>query len=200
MFTSIIDNKNYFSNCIVCQKPLHFYVAGYQKTPFHIEEYIYCKTKIKDCFLISCNKKCPFKINILTNEILKGEHLLEEMLAIHLDFYLKCPTCVFQINFHFKQNQLIDGKILPSSSVLKEELVYHFHDKKISVHTGYEKMYKYSIGSSIYHVNNSLSPDADSSTYIYSGRSFMKLPRLNLKKFKNLKKLNNYINTLLILT
>lgn len=198
MFTSISDTQNHISKCIICQKPLHFYVAGFRKIPFYVEDYLYCKTKIKDYFLISCNKQYPFKINILTNEILKGSEVISELLSTHLDFYLKCPTCVFSISFSFLQNKLIDEKYLPMSNLLKEELVYSFKNKKTCIHTIYEKKYKYTLGSVTYNKDRiHFYNDKSLSTYIYSEKGSLTLPGLKLNNFKNIKKLNNFVNTLL---
>lgn len=198
MFKSISDSQNHISNCIICHKPLHFYVAGYRKAPFYLEDYLYCKTKIKDYFLISCNKKYPFKINILTNEVLKGSEIISDLLSTHLDFYLKCPTCAFSIGFAFIQNKLVDEKYLPTSSLLKEELVYFIKNKKISIHTIYEKKCKYTLGSAMYSTHHShFYNDKPVSTYIYSETGSFTSLELNLKKFKNIKKLNNFVNTLL---
>jgi hypothetical protein len=178
-FASISDCYNYISNCIICKKSLHFYIAGVKdKYSFYPNSAVYCKTKIKDCFLISCNKNFPFKINILTNEVLKGSNYIEEMISNYLSFYLKCSTCNFRIDFGFIENKLIDNSFFPKTLLCSEELISTLDNKKL-------------------YINNTYRATTDSTFIHYSGLA-ISLPKINLNKFKNIKNLNKFIKTLLI--
>ncbi len=192
-FATISDCQNYISNCIICKKPLYFYIAGIKnKYSFYTEGFLYCKTKIKDCFLISCNKNFPFKINILTNEILKGASCVEDIVSSYLDFYLKCTTCNFRINFQFSENKL-HNNLLPKILFSSEELIYILKNKKVFINTSYQMKRG---GSNA--TNSKIEYNDSFFTFVHCGTESIDLPRLNLKKFKNIKKLNNFIETLLI--
>ncbi len=178
-FRSIFDCQNYISNCLICNKSLCFYITGVKdKYSFYPGRALYCKTKIKDCFLISCNKNFPFKVNILTNEILKGIDFFNEMISNYLSFYLKCPTCNFRIDFGFIENKLIDNCFFPEISLCSEELIYTLNTKKVYLNNSYRKPV--------------------STTFIHYSGLAISLSKLNLNKFKNIKNLNKVIKTLLI--
>lgn len=199
MFNNIADNINYIPNCIICGKLMQFYFSGFLKFPFRPKQFVYLKTRIEDNKIISINKKYPLKIDISSNEIISGYEILdkygEDLLSSYIDFYKKCPTCLFQINFNlFKKEK---DNLFPRSSLLREEMGYFLKPKiKLHIFNHYENEYVYSVGKT-FSITNISNKNSSKVTYIYANNKYLNCENINLNKFNNLKKINNYIKTLL---
>lgn len=201
MFNNIYENINYINSCVLCKKKLDYYLCGFNKAPFLSNYFLYSKTKLENNILFCTNKKLPVAINIVSNEVLEGADLLQEMLHAHLDFYKKCTTCNFQINFLFYNKNLIDGKYLSSSSPLKEELVYTSAGKKVYINSNYKKNYDYVFDRHIVSLRTPahlLDNKNECNTFIYYNKKNYTITKPILHKYKSYKEINNFIKTLML--
>jgi hypothetical protein len=198
MFNNIEEIYKNTPHCLLCKKPMQFYIAGYQRIPYYSQEYVYLKTKIEDNLLKSLREEYPVTINIRTNEILQGQQLISNLLISHFDFYQTCNTCTFQINYQFL-SRYINGNLLPTAALLKEELVYTINSKKVVIYSHYDDKYKYAIGPIVYDVHDdNFDPGNGYNTYVYVNDKHISSSKFKISNFKNIKKLNNFIKTLLI--
>lgn len=199
MFQNISDIYKYAPYCILCNKPTQLYISGYEKIPFCKENFVYYKTIIENNLLQSIDKDNKIVINIETNEVLEGKEIISNLLSSHFDFFQKCRTCLFQINYQFWFKKLKNNKFLPKSSPLREELMYTMNSKKVFIYTHYNEKYIYTIGKNAYQVHDpNVGSKNNSTTYIYVNNKHLPYPNFNLKNFKNIKKLNSMIKTLLV--
>lgn len=199
MFNTISDVYKYAPCCILCNKPTQFYIAGYERIPFDTKNYVYYKSLIENNLLHSLDKDNKIVINIETNEVLEGKEIISNLLSSHFDFFQKCRTCLFQINYQFWLKKLKNNKFLSKSSPLREELMYTMNSKKIFIYTHYNEKYNYTVGKNVYEVHDpNVGSENNSATYIYANNKHLPYPNFKLKNFKNIKKLNSMIKTLLV--
>ena len=209
MFNTIFEAKNYYPTCILCGKLTQFYIGGYENIKLPLWEhnkkqnkFVYIKTIIDGDYLKSLNNNYPVCIQTSNNKILEGEKLISKLIINHLEFYQKCNTCLFQIHFNFKSPD-IKNNILPPLFIVREELIYTMNHEKNAIYTHYKdsngslivnRNINYSVSRTIVNTHS----DYDYKSFICVGNKELKYHNFKITNFKNIKKINKLIKTLLV--
>jgi len=199
MFNSLSELQNYYPQCILCGKATNFYIGGYQKRPFWTDSYTYIKTITEGDYLLSINKDYPIRIQLSNNKVLQGNQIISNLLSSHIKLYQKCKTCLFQINYDFYSRD-IENNFLPAASPLREELIYTMNNKKVVIYSYYKNEVSYLINNKINLLKNpiDLDPKTGYNSFIYLNDKLLSHHNFKITNFKNIKKLNKFVKTLLV--
>ena len=160
-------------NCIICQKPLKFSIIN---NTYHASENI--NFIMRDGLLVSQHRDIKSIINPIDNTISFNEPLIKKFrFSYQSYFYIKlsCRTCFVRTYYSVRQQT----KKLHELFLYNENVKYTSPKNKI-------------INIDYYYNHNLL--DEISFKYNYK---YIKCPKIDLTRIKNLKQLNNKIKTIL---
>ena len=185
-FDTLKEYLDYIPNCIICEKPMTFYILGNVRGYYAVNKNYYNKVSMKmimvDNLLKSKNKDYSLIINPETNKITEGVELVNKLRVNILNCKKKCATCNFDVYSNYKSGNIKNSESFPKINLQ-------------SIHVEY--MMKN-------HITVYLSKNRNCYNNIYSvycsigGKSMYEFPNsFDFSHFTNLKQLNNRLKTIL---